>query len=101
VGLAGGHFRLQTRREELLVAPGLGAARSASRSMASRRVGAFSARVRYASSAVTSRLLVVLAAITLPARQGPTRCRSRSDRAVRPQRGNRVRQRRTACSAAV
>lgn len=74
----------------------------AQRLMAPRRVGAFSARVRYASSAATSRLLVaVLAAIRPPARQGPTRCRRWSGDVVRPQRGGVDRRCRTVCVAAV
>jgi hypothetical protein len=58
VGLAGGDLPLQAGDEELLVRPGLLAARSASRGTASRSVGAFKARVRNATSAPRSRPLM-------------------------------------------
>jgi hypothetical protein len=46
IRFAGRDLTLQTRRQELLIAPRLGAARAASRSTASRRVGAFNARAK-------------------------------------------------------
>ena len=46
VGLAGGDLALQAGGEELLVAPALGRARSASRSTEAASDGAFSARHR-------------------------------------------------------
>jgi hypothetical protein len=68
VGLAGRDLALQAGGQELLVGPASARARSASRATDWRRVGALSARVRNASSAVRSRVAVVVvaAAITPP-----------------------------------
>ena len=57
VGLPGGDLPLQAGDQELLVAPGLGAGAIGQPGTDSRRVGALSARVRNATSAVRSRLV--------------------------------------------
>jgi hypothetical protein len=68
VGLPGGHLALQTRGQELLIQPGLGPGPLGQPLNPSASDGAFSARVRWASSLAMLRplvvLLVVLAAIT-------------------------------------
>jgi hypothetical protein len=73
VAVSCGDLALQAGDEELLVRPALGPARarSASRSTQSRNVGALSARVRKATSAVRSRVgVTVLAAIRRPPSRG-------------------------------
>jgi hypothetical protein len=55
VRFPGGDLPLQAGDQELLMRPRFGPARSASRPAASRRLGAFSARVRKATSAARSR----------------------------------------------
>ena len=69
VRLVGGDLSLQAGDQRLLRGPGLGTGPLGQPAADSRRVGAFSARLRKAMSAARSRAVVMMAGIRLPRRQ--------------------------------